>query len=71
MQNLAMAGFCKAAQPLGVAADRFEGLAQGKKRAQAGSGTAAEVPRVDADKDVRRGTGETTSAEFLERCSPR
>jgi len=39
----AFAGFGKAAQPLGVAADRFDGLARGKKRAQAGSGTAAEV----------------------------
>jgi len=30
----------KAAEPLGVVADRFDGLAQGNKRAQAGSGTA-------------------------------
>ena len=40
----AVAGFGKAAQPLGVAAGRFDGLAQGNKRAQAVSGTAAEVP---------------------------
>lgn len=39
----ALAEFGKAAQPLGVAADRFDGLAQGNKRALAGSGTAAEV----------------------------
>jgi hypothetical protein len=43
MPNPAKAGIGKAAQPLGVAADRFDGLAQGTKRAQAGSGTAAEV----------------------------
>ena len=34
----------EAAQPSGVAADRCEGLTGGKKRPQAGSGTAAEVP---------------------------
>jgi hypothetical protein len=35
----ALAGFGKAAQPLGVAADRFDGPTQGEKRAQAGSGS--------------------------------
>ena len=45
----AVAGFGKAAQPLGVAADRADGLAQGKKRAQAGRGTAAEVPALKRD----------------------
>ena len=39
----AVAEFGKATQPSGVVADRFDGLAQGKKRTQAGSGTAAEV----------------------------
>lgn len=49
MPNPALAGFGEAVQPLGVAADRFEGLAQGSKRAQAGRGTAAEVPGVDSE----------------------
>jgi hypothetical protein len=39
----------KATQPLGVVADRFDGLAQGMKRAQAESGTAAEVPGMKRD----------------------
>lgn len=43
----ALAGFGKAAQPLGVAADRFDGLAQEKKRGQAESGTADKVPPSD------------------------
>jgi hypothetical protein len=42
-----LAGFGKAAEPLGLAADRFDGLAQGTKSAQAGSGTAVAVPCPD------------------------
>jgi len=65
----AVAGFGKAAQPLGVAADRFDGLAQGKKRAQGGSGTAAEV--LVQILGFRLREPETTSAEFLARCAAR
>ena len=39
----------KATQPLGVVVDRFDGLAQGMKRAQAESGTTAEVPHETRD----------------------
>jgi len=63
----AVAGFGKAAQPLGVATDRFDGLAQGKKRAQAGSGKAAEV-LVYVETISSEGP-ETTSTEFLARCA--
>jgi len=47
----------KATQPLGVVAGSFDGLAQGRKRAQAGSGTAAEVRSMKER--------ETTTAESL------
>lgn len=49
----ALAGFGKAAQPLGVAADLCDGLAQGMKRAQAGSGTADEVRIMKERKNYR------------------
>jgi hypothetical protein len=48
----------KATQPLGVVADRFDGLAQGKKRAQAGSGTAALRAGVCVDETSSEGTGD-------------